>query len=354
MNFKHNWVFLLLIVFMAVGIYTLTCYVMPSDLRRIHENPLHILFDLCFFTLGSVIIFKGNALVNRKVSRYFRWDEAPFKRLAIQVVLNTIITTTIIFVLYVLVHIINGIPPNAYFYEYKKVFIVVIILFFFFQSAYLGLYFFSQWKKSLVEAEKLKFESLHSQLHALQNQANPHFLFNSLNVLASLIESNPKTAVSFVQRLADVYRYVLQKTDQHLVELKEELNFINSYVFLQQNRFGNHLQAEIEVPADVHDFYLPPYTLQILFENAIKHNIVSSEKPLTIKLYIDKNNDLVVENNLQPKLSPIHSIGLGLKNIKERYEILSEGKINVIKDEKTFKVVVPLIRNRSIYESINN
>lgn len=354
MNFKHNWHFILSIICAGVCIYALTFYVMPVDLRKIHENPFHIMFDLVFFTIGSVVIFKTNALVDHKINKYFTWVEAPFKRLAIQVTVDTLFTTAIVFGLYMLVHVINNIPPATYFNEYKKIFIVIVGLFLFYQAVYMGLYFFSQWKKSLVEAERLKFDSLHSQLHALQNQANPHFLFNSLNVLTSLIENNPKTAVAFVQRLAEVYRYVLQKTEMHLVELKEELNFINSYIFLQQKRFGDHLKIEIDVPDEAYDYLLPPYTLQILFENAIKHNIVSSEKPLTIKLFINNNNSLVVENNLQLKLSSPHTSGLGLKNIKERYEILSSGTINIVSSKDSFKVIVPLLRNRSIYESINN
>lgn len=354
MSLKNKWLPFFLAVFTGLGVYTLTYSLMPQGLQEIHNNKLHLFLDVLVFLLGSVFILKGNSAINSKINLYFKWNKTPFKRLAAQIFSNTIYTTLLTFILYVMVHFASGIPVSLYYYEFKNAFIIMMVIFFFFQTAYLGLYFFTQWKKSLIETENLKLESLHSQLHALQNQANPHFLFNSLNVLTTLIESNPKTAVSFVQRLADVYRYVLQKTEDHLVELREEINFINSYIFLQQNRFGNNLIAEIDVPDFFLDYYLPPYTLQILFENAIKHNIVSSEKPLLIKLFITGENTLVVENNLQPKISSPHSTGLGLKNIKNRYEILSSGNIEIINDERTFKVVVPLLLNRSIYEGINH
>ena len=353
MNFKYNKVFFLYVFFTGVGIYLLTTFMMPPELKEIHKNPLHIAFDLALFISGSIIILKGNSLINCKINSFCQWNKTPFRRLIIQVFGNTIFTASLVFILFILIHAINKIPPETYIDQYKKLLLAVLALFFFYQSAYLGIFFFAQWKESLIETEKLKFESLHSQLHALQSQANPHFLFNSLNVLTTLIETSPKTAVCFVQRLAEVYRYVLQKMEVHLVELKDELNFIHSYVFLQQNRFGNHLKTEINIPDQMYDYFVPPYTLQILFENAIKHNIISSEKPLLIKLYVIDNN-LVVENNLQPKLSLVYSAGVGLKNIKERYEILSAGSIEVIKDEKSFKVIVPLVRNRSIYESVNN
>ena len=235
----------------------------------------------------------------------------------------------------------------------KDALIILIIIFVFYQAVYIGLYFFHQWEKSVRESEKLKQENLHSQLHALQNQTSPHFLFNSLNVLTSLIEENPTTAVVFVKRLSEVYRYVLQKTEQHLVELRDEINFINSYLYLQQQRFGNNLITKIDIPPLSLDYYIAPYTLQILFENAIKHNIVSTEKPLSVLLSVDQNN-LIVENNIQPKISLVPTTGLGLKNIKNRYKILSDKNIQIINQNGIFRVIIPLLKNRSSFESNNN
>jgi LytS/YehU family sensor histidine kinase len=250
--------------------------------------------------------------------------------------------------LYILLYILLPID------EVEDAIIVFLVLFLLYQAVYIRVFFSKQKESSIRESEKLQKENLHSRLHALQNQTNPHFLFNSLNVLTSLIEENPKVAVEFVKKLSDVYRYVLQRSDNHLIELRDEIKFIESYIFLQKKRFGNNLISEIDIPNRLMDYFIPPFTLQILFENAIKHNIVSSDKPLTIKVLVKNETKLVITNNLQLKSSSSGSTGLGLENIKSRYKILSHENIEIIDNSSDFEVIIPLLKFRSQHEDSNN
>ena len=176
---------------------------------------------------------------------------------------------------------------------------------------------------------------------ALQNQLNPHFLFNSLNTLIAEIEYNPSNAVRFTKHLSSVYRYVLQSQDKTLVPLNEELDFMKSYLFLHEVRLGNCISCECLVPDDYSDAMLPPLTLQLLVENVIKHNSITSGKPMRIHIDIE-NNYLIVSNPIQPKKSNDSSSGVGLNNLSNRCKLMLGEEIIVIKENNSFTVKVPL------------
>ncbi|MFI5172296.1 MAG: sensor histidine kinase [Chitinophagales bacterium] len=182
-------------------------------------------------------------------------------------------------------------------------------------------YFIIQWKNSAVEAERLQKENTVSQLESLRSQLNPHFLFNSFNALQLLIEDDPNKAKQFVQELSKVYRYVLDKKDEFVVELKDEIGFINSYIYLHKIRFGDSLVVNTNISSDSANKYLPPLTLQLLLENAIKHNIISSDKPLIINIQA-ANNELVIRNNFQPRNEKNYSTGIGQQNLLDRYKLI--------------------------------
>lgn len=207
---------------------------------------------------------------------------------------------------------------------------------------YEAIFFFGQWKDALLETEKFKKETVQAQLDSLRNQVNPHFLFNSLNTLVSIIPENPNTAVDFVQKLSSVYRYLLSVKERELVPLATELDFIQSYLFLLKVRFEENLQVKILIPQEAQERLLPPISLQLLIENAIKHNVISREKPLHITLTANQET-LTVHNNLQPKQQWEESTGVGLENIKARYSILSILTIQVSKTHEGFSVSLPLL-----------
>jgi two-component system, LytTR family, sensor kinase len=211
-------------------------------------------------------------------------------------------------------------------------------------AIYENKYFISELQKSVEEKEMLKRESLKAQLNALKTQVNPHFLFNNLNTLSSIIPEDPKKAVDFVQQLSKVYRHILEVQDEPSIPLKDELDVMKAYAFLLQTRFGDNLDITINVPEEKLKKKIVPLSLQILMENAIKHNIVSSEKPLKVEVFAE-NGKLVVTNNLQKKNQVTESTGIGLDNIRNRCRLLGNGQVEVIEDGTSFTVSIPLIEN---------
>jgi two-component system, LytTR family, sensor kinase len=211
-------------------------------------------------------------------------------------------------------------------------------------AIYESRYFMSELRKSVEEKEILKRESLKAQLNALKTQVNPHFLFNNLNTLSSIIPENPELAVNFVQQLSKVYRHILEVKDEQSILLKDELDVMKAYAFLLQTRFGDNLDITIKVPEEKLQQRIVPLSLQILMENAIKHNIVSSEKPLKIDVFAE-NGKLVVSNNLQKKNQVNESTGIGLDNIRNRCKLLGTGQVEVTENGTNFTVSIPLIEN---------
>lgn len=206
-------------------------------------------------------------------------------------------------------------------------------------------FFFSKWKQSVRETEELKKSNLQSQLDSLKNQVSPHFLFNSLNTLSSLIEEDQTQAVQFVNELSRVYRYLLQSNDKELTTLRDELSFLNAYFFLLKTRFGEAIQMEISINDEFMNYLIPPLTLQILVENAVKHNIVSQSKPLLIEVVYEGNEQMSVANNIQKKTVHVASNGMGLANISAKFKLLNQPEIVINTDNNKFKITLPLLKN---------
>ncbi len=209
--------------------------------------------------------------------------------------------------------------------------------------SYEAFYFFEKWKEQFTLNQQLKNQQIRTQYEVLQNQMSPHFLFNSLNTLTTIIPENPDAAVSFTEKLSEVYRYILQNKDRELVSLKEEIEFVESYLFLLRMRYPDNLSVDFKIDEKYYDLTIPPLTLQMLAENAIKHNVVSKAKPLHIDIYIENGKSVIVKNNLQRKDSLDKSTKTGLDNIRKRYSILGQKEIDVITSATNFMVAVPLI-----------
>jgi two-component system, LytTR family, sensor kinase len=213
-------------------------------------------------------------------------------------------------------------------------------------TIYEALSFYLQLQRAMAEKVDLERKNVESQLEGLRNQVNPHFLFNSLNTLIYLIPEDSDKAVRFVQQLSKVYRYVLESRDARLIPLDDELDFLKSYVFLLKERFGENLQVRIANMNGKGQLAVVPLSLQMLFENAIKHNILSAEKPLTIEVF-SENGCLLVRNNLQRKQQVMDSTGIGLDNIQSRYRILTNQEVEVIVSQQYFTVLLPLAENET-------
>ena len=211
-----------------------------------------------------------------------------------------------------------------------------------------------EYLKKEKEAEELKNMHAQAELEAIKQQINPHFLFNNLNVLSGLVMQQSNNANSFIEAFSKVYMHVLTNHKKELIELRNELEFIQPYSYLLQQRFSEGLKLEIEIPEKYYGHYIIPAALQMLIENAIKHNVLSKKKPLHVKVYANGNNTISVINNLQPKIIPeVPSSHIGLSNIRKRYELIAGKDIDIIKNEETFAVSLPLIEISS-YESADN
>lgn len=198
------------------------------------------------------------------------------------------------------------------------------------------------------ELEKMKTDHLNAQYELLKQQINPHFLFNSLNTLKSMIDIGDESAGDFIVRLSDFYRFTLDNRKLNLIPIKKELAILNAYFFLLTSRFENGIDVRIEIDEEASNSYIPPFTLQLLAENCIKHNIVSVASPLKIRLYCD-DGCIILENNFQPKNTPQESAGIGLENIRQRYRHFTEKELVVMRDDNNFIVKLPII-----HEDINN
>lgn len=193
----------------------------------------------------------------------------------------------------------------------------------------------------LMENETLKRENLNALHESLKQQVNPHFLFNSLNTLKSLIKEDQGQAVDFTSELSSVYRYMLRHQDKKEVPLKEEIGFVKSYLYLLKIRYGDAIQVKIDIPEELLDSLMPPNTLQLLMENTVKHNALSGKKPLSISIYIHDGH-LVVENTLHPKTARGSSSQLGLSNIQGRYALLKGKEVVIQRSDEFFRVLLPI------------
>lgn len=216
----------------------------------------------------------------------------------------------------------------------------LVTLFLFF----IGILFIKNHDNRLRRIEALKKESVEYRFETLKSQVNPHFLFNSFNTLINIIEKDKDIAVEYVEKLSDYFRNMIQHREKETISLKEEIEMVNTYYYLQKKRFGNYLQLEINIPAEALSKYkVPPLSLQLLIENAVKHNMISKESPLNVEIYYSDDNTVTVKNNINIKLNKEVSTGIGLENIASRYNMLSNRKVLVFSDHDIFTVTIPLI-----------
>ena len=203
----------------------------------------------------------------------------------------------------------------------------------------------SQRQNIMLENEKLKTENLQATYRTLINQMNPHFFFNSLNSLSMLVrEQHNKQALTYIDRLSDTFRYILQNGSTGSITLEEELKFTDAYKYLLEIRYEGKLFINFDVDESYLNWMLPSLTLQPLLENAVKHNTITTSQPLKVNIYTDGNNNIRVSNTVNPKLDMREGTGIGLKNLSERYRLLTGKDITIVNNGKEFTVILPLIR----------
>jgi two-component system, LytTR family, sensor kinase len=205
------------------------------------------------------------------------------------------------------------------------------------------LFFFREYKRQWMEAEELRRFSSQAELQLVRSQINPHFLFNNLNVLSGMVIKDNPEANKFIEEFSKVYRYILKNQDKELIELRSELDFIQPYIFLLKKRFDEGLSFSINIADQYKAWHMVPAALQMLIENAIKHNIVSRSKPLHIDIHTNGNQTLVIKNNLQPRTTTDSSTRIGLQNISRRYELICGKNVLIKQTAESFEVSLPLI-----------
>jgi len=302
-----------------------------------HKTSLLIKFG-AFTSCMWVMLWLGNAYTADWVSQWISWTEKPIKRFAAGMLVMVVYTVTVVvlliwfFKLFVNFNLLDDMKGMIY----GSLIVTFVISLFMHSRGFL-----SNWKQAAIDAERAKQESVKAQYESLRSQVNPHFLFNSLNALTNLVYENQDKAAAFIKQLSEVYRYVLDTRNIELVPVSDELKFLEAYLFLQKIRFGDKLKVNMELQ-DV-EGHIPPLAMQLLLENAIKHNTISDAQPLTIRLFSEKGY-LCISNNLQKRtvLSEEGS-GIGLANIRRRYAFLTSLPVVVNEDSGQFEVRIPLL-----------
>lgn len=316
--------------------FRLSFWLQASGMAMLHSIFVGLVAGIFFWQLNRWIVLQ--------LQRRLPGIERTPRRLFILLGLTPILVAAAVFSRFAM-HVLLGSREQVWLGIIDYVNSLGIQLFYhiFYYSIYEGWYLLLEWKRTYLEKEELLKAQWQSRFNALKGQVNPHFLFNSLNVLSALIQESAEQAGTFVDELSTVYRYLLQANDQELVPLHTELAFIDSYVHLLQTRYGAGIVVEKYVPDDQLGYSLPPLTLQMLLENAVKHNIVMASQPLCIEISATENGKLVVRNNLQRKSASKFSNGVGLSNITAKYRMLTQKNVLVREDESHFTVVLPLL-----------
>jgi len=320
---------------LGVGFITILLFV------NISSEPETYVVEF-FWSFGNAfLLWFGNGILITVLAYYIPWGKKNSLRIFVQLGLSTLFTVWQAYyaLKYLYVEVYSSHFSIQVFRKGIFVFLAISILF---HAIYSSIYFFRNWQASIFKSEQLKRQNLATQYDVLKNQINPHFLFNSINTLLGLINENKDLAVKYGEYFSKVYRYILEQGKEELVKLQVEIEIIDINIKLLESRFGDNLTVLTNIDNNDLDKMIPPLTLHMLLENAIKHNIASKSKPLRVTINSIDGNKISVINNLQKK-STVESTQLGLTNIIDRYKYLTDDKVSIEKSDETFKVILPLI-----------
>lgn len=329
----------LLIAIVVVLFVCLKCFASWGGFLKIWDDLLYSFLISCLMSGGIAFIIKFS-------ERIYPWVKEPVKRFFFDLIAVTAYSflTSMALVSVFSVHVwkyTTWSKLNIWFSAESALLPTAIALFI--TLILTSRAFLLEWRRASIETEQMKNERLKVQYQSLKDQLNPHFLFNSLNVLSNLVYENPDTANAFIEKLARVYRYVLDVQHEELVSLDREIAFAKSYLELQKIRFGDKLNYHVDVSPDS-SVFIPPLALQLLLENALKHNKATRESPLQIDIS-RKGDVLEVRNNLQKRSDDAPPSGIGLSNIRERYRFFTEAPVGIQELNGTFAAELPLISN---------
>ncbi|WP_147320862.1 sensor histidine kinase [Hymenobacter lapidiphilus] len=334
----------------GLGLMTLVSLVLALLMRDnapVWSEKFLVTFGYNFFYTSG--LWLANGYPTEWLGRYLDWTQHPIRRFLLTLAFSLVMSLLVILA-------VTG--SFLVFYHHRPLsdltwrpFILPLLITLFVSLFMHSRAFLMGWRETAIRAERLQTENARAQADSLRRQLDPHFLFNSLNALTSLVEEHdPARATRFIRQLSQVYRYVLDHQDQELVPLAEELHFAESYLFLQRTRLGEGVQVEMRLPpaAELVELFVPPLALQLLLENALKHNATSRQNPLRLVIEFDADaRQLVVRNSRCPRrLAEGESTGLGLPNLQARYAFLTPQPVLITESETEFAVTLPVLELR--------
>ena len=333
---KYRYLFILLL---AVYSYLNILFTVGEKLFDFYIQPLYLFGILAIVVLG---VWELNRLAERNIGKLYALARKKIHPLIILFVLSMINVVVVSVVSIELLYIVLKMPLRVHGNH-----LTLLMAFGFRVNLFLNclnaiVYYMNRLKKTQLEAEQLRKISIEARFESLRNQINPHFLFNCFNVLSTLVYKDADTSAKFISQLSNVYRYLLYNQEKNVVQLKDELAFIDAYLYLLKIRFGENIVVERQINLDIEKFYVAPAVLQMLIENAIKHNVISRKHPLHIKLVFE-GRWLTVSNNLQEKEVKESSTQVGLNNISARYGFLSDEPVKIERSLQEFTVKIPLL-----------
>ena len=356
---KFNWWLRVgLSAFVLFTIYAMSFLLNPYsdywvELQTYSEFELGLEIFLSF--LFSWLIIEVSLWIAKILDRFLAWTNHPILRFGVQ---SLFIIASTLLLIFIQVEIFKYISEDVRltqqeFLETWQFFFVIIIVSLFVSAVHTGYFLLRRWRTSISEANELQLKTMElkeiamqAELQSLKMQLDPHFMFNNFSTLSELINEDRETAIRFLENLSRVYRYMIQNLKKDIVLLSDEVAFVKAYCYLIHIRHNDNVQVIFDLNEDSMDLYIPPIALQLLVENAIKHNIATKEQPLVITITSNERQEIKVSNNLQRISSVFLTTEIGLKNITDRYRILSAEQLPVIEETSTcFCVTLPLINN---------
>lgn len=315
------------------------------------RSPADIMGEWSISLLYCFIISEYSIFVHNKLDGSFTWKEKPVKRLFVETMMNFIAVFIVNFLLEYLLRCCIIAPENLSLapsieetrgaIQWVTISIIIALMI---MGINIGIQLITNWRNESIRTAELNQVILETELQSLKLQIDPHFVFNNLSVLSELILDDQQLGYQYAENFSKIYRYLIINSKKDIISLAEELKFLAAYIFLIKHRFGEGVYFEINIDPEKKDLKLPPLTLQLLVENALKHNKTNKKKPLRISVYTsDVHNELIVENALNPIETVSNSSRIGISNIIRRYNILSPQEPQIINDGQTFTVILPLL-----------
>ena len=300
-------------------------------------------YTLAWLVLVLVLVILGNHHLEKYSNRLYPWERFGKVRFFVQLLISVVYGIVVINTTYLVIkYFFTGDPPIWSQLIVLNVWGIAVIIPSF--SLYFGLLFLNQWQASKLDMERYQKETMANRFINLKNHLDPHFLFNNLNILSSLIDKDQALSQKFLVRFAQVYRTLLLNKDEDLILLEEEVDFIKSYIFLLKVRFEKNINFNVQIDKSSMMYMIPPLTIQMLIENAIKHNTITEKTPLNI-IISSEDKKLLVINTLNEKKEELkYKSGTGLRNIQARFKYFSDRELVIEKNHDRFSVSIPLLK----------